>query len=1202
MKTKSIAFFLIYCLFASFVHSEQLFFDDFSTGNNWNISSGWVISNGVAHTTQSYENPASMYNATSVGNLGTSYVIDFDYLVYSDALTNRLIQVGATTENVPLIQIVKDGTKEYVGIEGVYQDVQISNGSSYRFGFPLYGNLTETPHVANVTYHYSIIRSPVGTIAVYRNNTLIAAGSIDYTFLTVSGIDANRIIFYAGDSNNYYQQIDNLNITSYSYPNVTNTGCGYNIAESTTLTSDLTCGLTDPIGLRINTSNVVLDCNGHIILGGYNATYQDYGVGVEISNKPYGYYNGSPELRTPVTNLSNITIKNCNLSGWGYGILVGNGTNNVSLDSNSIYANTAVFVQSATNTTITNSNFTPYVCHANCNWCGKAGNVHTNQGQSGVWLFASNSTTISHTRFTETPVFAFGCATITNSEYENLNSFESYGLSIDDADYSNSQGGAGIDIYNAVDVSITNINANNHSGLVFGLSYVSGANISNVSAINPNVSNSYTHCDIYDVSNLAINNFSLEARYPSIDSYTSYLSLGNFSLSNSRITRIPGSNNSLWYEPLFYGSFDNDSNSKMLFENNVFENPFTSALEVYGSFNEEPKFNFIMPQCLFYNNTILQDGDYCLNYPSDTSCSATDYIYNASLRFVDCNATFINNSIKSVFYDSFYSSGSNRFVPPVLLINNSIDKYFYDSPDNPYNASYLLFVKPKFVFGSYIQANVTESDFDPIVNATVEYRDLNHSDGEANYSQLSYASGLTDSFLIVNKTVVVNNCSEGCTNGENSYGCYSEVCNTTETLASPYFVNASASGYLPSNGSVAITSWSQIINVLLGEPEPPAELVTCGGIYNTTGLNFSTFFESNSSAAEAYQEGTFYYYNSLDDYSVRRVFSSAIINYSWPICIYPSYAEFLVDSVQIYATPDGRFARYYFLLNASVSNVTSNVSLFLADNSSQLVQIFLRNGIGAPQPNFYISFQRQFLASNSSQEVAKVLTSASGDASAWLVANSVLYNILVYNSSGSVVASFANQVIPCASLTSSCQITIYVPTDLAAEAFQALGSTQFSCALTNSSANCTFIDTSGIAKNFTLVLTKHGSLSNYEVCRSSLATSSGSLYCNATDWTYGTRYSYNFWGKFGDPFEVPFENGWLPSLETPVFGLPGLLIVLLLALTMGLVGAWNPVVSLGFGLLVLIMSLGIGLLPSATAYGAVLGFAVVVIMLAVKMN
>ena len=104
-----------------------------------------------------------------------------------------------------------------------------------------------------------------------------------------------------------------------------NTFCGASVNESSTLEGNIT-GCSEN-GLNINASNIILDCQGYSIIG--------TGVGMGIN----------------ITNLTNITIINCTLINFTYGILA-NISNAVNLTGNTAYNNSYGFFIESSNSTM----------------------------------------------------------------------------------------------------------------------------------------------------------------------------------------------------------------------------------------------------------------------------------------------------------------------------------------------------------------------------------------------------------------------------------------------------------------------------------------------------------------------------------------------------------------------------------------------------------------------------------------------------------------------------------------------------------------------------------------------------------------------------------------------------------------------------------------------------------------------------------
>lgn len=96
-------------------------------------------------------------------------------------------------------------------------------------------------------------------------------------------------------------------------------GCGEEITSSSTLTRDIT-GCSS--GLTMNASDIIFDCNGHSITG--DGTTDSIGIII-------------PQW------VDNVTIRNCNVSNFDYGISVG--ANDSLIENNNAYNNTETNIE-----------------------------------------------------------------------------------------------------------------------------------------------------------------------------------------------------------------------------------------------------------------------------------------------------------------------------------------------------------------------------------------------------------------------------------------------------------------------------------------------------------------------------------------------------------------------------------------------------------------------------------------------------------------------------------------------------------------------------------------------------------------------------------------------------------------------------------------------------------------------------------------
>ena len=102
--------------------------------------------------------------------------------------------------------------------------------------------------------------------------------------------------------------------------------CGDRVVVDYEMTADLgpcpRLATGDTIGLKVR-SNVTLDCQGHVIRGPGDTEKDAYGIRVGLSSS---------------TQVSNVTVRNCSVTGFWWGVYVQNATG-VVLDGNDLYEN-----------------------------------------------------------------------------------------------------------------------------------------------------------------------------------------------------------------------------------------------------------------------------------------------------------------------------------------------------------------------------------------------------------------------------------------------------------------------------------------------------------------------------------------------------------------------------------------------------------------------------------------------------------------------------------------------------------------------------------------------------------------------------------------------------------------------------------------------------------------------------------------------
>jgi len=188
--------------------------------------------------------------------------------------------------------------------------------------------------------------------------------------------------------------------------------CGFTLTHNKNLTSDLSCPGT---ALTIGADNIVLDCNGHTIIGSGNFSFVNFGI--QANNK------------------QNITIKNCIIQSFHTGIRL-NVTNQSQLTNNTAYNNFNVFsiIDSSNNTFKSNNvnnnsldGFSTLGSSSNNTFISNA----VSNGHFGFFIRGFFNTIINNTgnsnRFTGFLISGYN-STLTNN-FANFNALDGFSLS-----------------------------------------------------------------------------------------------------------------------------------------------------------------------------------------------------------------------------------------------------------------------------------------------------------------------------------------------------------------------------------------------------------------------------------------------------------------------------------------------------------------------------------------------------------------------------------------------------------------------------------------------------------------------------------------------------------------------------------------------------------------------------------------------------
>lgn len=288
-----------------------------------------------------------------------------------------------------------------------------------------------------------------------------------------------------------------------------------------------------------------------------------------------------------------------------------------------------------------------------------------------------------------------------------------------------------------------------------------------------------------------------------------------------------------------------------------------------------------------------------------------------------------------------------------------------------------------------------------------------------------------------------------------------------------------------------------------------------------------------------------------------------------------------MDATLKYHGNDSYVIRYYNFLNYSLTNssVPRNIILYDVLNATSLPFLLtFRNSQLALGSNILVYVNKQYLASNDFKTVEVPITDSNGQTILNLVRNTAVYNFIMVDINGNVVASFSNIVAFCQDYTiGSCAIDLNAPgggqltynydTDVGIS---------YSASYLNSSKLVTlaFNSINSSAVNVRMLVRTENQFQNKTVCDTSQTAITSSINCNLSNAVNSNQYFFvdiYVGGRFVETVYIntnPFFTGVGGG-----FGMDGFFIAILIVLSIILLFADDKqslVIAVGVGWAVIV--------------------------------
>jgi len=351
--------------------------------------------------------------------------------------------------------------------------------------------------------------------------------------------------------------------------------------------------------------------------------------------------------------------------------------------------------------------------------------------------------------------------------------------------------------------------------------------------------------------------------------------------------------------------------------------------------------------------------------------------------------------------------------------------------------------------------------------------------------------------------------------------------------------------------------------------------------YNTTILNFTMFNEItgdriNETANATDIEVTFNYWSGLGAASANYSYQN-LSNYNdsqYKFCILPADKTVYSDMEMMYDAI-GYSERTYYLVNATLDNITNEITLYLMPDSDA-VQFFVdvKDGL-APFTEGTITISKYFTGEGVYKTIGIRETDDEGEFIEYLELDKKYQFSIARDgeSYGTIIKQAVCAVAPC-------KITLQIETAATDywQGYYDYFATDVAYSLTyndsSKTVTYTFTDLTGLAQWFRLYVS--GVAMNQTgavICNDTLYSTSGTLTCDLT----GQNGEFKATGYISRSPEKILKfifitiRGWAEAC-----GADGILITLFIIVTVALIGAWSPAIGVVLMAFAVLMSMFLG--------------------------
>lgn len=357
-------------------------------------------------------------------------------------------------------------------------------------------------------------------------------------------------------------------------------------------------------------------------------------------------------------------------------------------------------------------------------------------------------------------------------------------------------------------------------------------------------------------------------------------------------------------------------------------------------------------------------------------------------------------------------------------------------------------------------------------------------------------------------------------------------------------------------------------------------LTSCAS--GTTTLNLTTWNEENITRRllpfDFY--GTFNYWLGAGNIYKNLSVSNSSINES-VFCL--NLNETFYINAHIQYEKISFVKRNYYLINATLTNITEHLNLFflnLSQSTSFIVEVKDQNQL--PIQQAYLYFQRYYPGTGNFETVEMGRTDTTGSTVGHFEAETEDYKVIIVKD-GEVLFESGTQKIFCRETPCTIIFQIQAVVGTEWQSFGDVSNLIWTLEFNETSKIWTYVyvDTSGLTQYGRLYVFYERGTGQVDICNTNTTSSSATLSCNVTGYEGKTIYAAAYISR--SPEILVYLKSIVVEGLKSIFGLEGLVLSMFILLLLGLAGLWNPAV----GIILIIVGMVTLNLIGLASFGAV---------------